>query len=443
MLNPADINTLGSLLQDEPLTTEWLTDLETEKLDDFGSLNGMHKWLEHRKEKWKAIEMDGGETFTDYNSYEFGLRWAKDHKVRWAYWKRQTVYEWLRDDHSGGKLNPLLLPQSPTIDDYAWNFGLSSADREYSKHCPARPRARWMRQVSGKGDIKKLKRGKFDFFKLLVWDLLLNKLLREVSEDALDALLNSLQPMSPQVRMDMVMKRIKGADIAVLIEVPADEKALPVEEKEFHRIMAPKDEGSSPLNTVILARKELFKSAKVHTYTDSGGRINHRVIGCTLTPHGDASSKNPAEDIHVLGVHLSGKGHDGEYMASKIENTLRPETILLGDFNTDLRMGVPKWVDPKMMPQLWELVGQAKQQYKHLASTNKQRSPFQAQVSKMFLQDFSMKDFVFLGNSYRPAYLDGLINRQELLPNREIPSDHTPLEFELSFADFRASKVEG
>ena len=34
----------------------------------------------------------------------------------WRYWADQTIYDWLRDDQSGGKVNELLPAKSPSID---------------------------------------------------------------------------------------------------------------------------------------------------------------------------------------------------------------------------------------------------------------------------------------------------------------------------------------
>ena len=45
--------------------------------------------------------------------------------------------------------------------------------------------------------------------------------------------------------------------------------------------------------------------------------------------------------LHILGAHLSGKEYDREETNRKIEQVLRPETLLLaGDFNSDLRLAL-------------------------------------------------------------------------------------------------------
>jgi endonuclease/exonuclease/phosphatase family metal-dependent hydrolase len=277
-------------------------------------------------------------------------------------------------------------------------------------------------QVSPRKKEAVVGEGTYDFFKLLVWDLLLNKLL-ESEENNLGDLLNALQPPEQKVRLEKIAKRIKEYDIAVLIEAPSNAQAtLDFPDDKFHKVMS----GGGSLNTWIIAKREKFKLAKKHDYIDSDGQVSNRVIGCTLTTHED-------EEIHVIAVHFSGKGYDLEHMARKIEKTIRRETILLGDFNMDLRRGIPKRVDLSFAPKFEQLVGQAKQQNKNLGTTNKRRSPFQAQVSKMFSPDFSMKDYVFLGDAYAPTDLSGPINQQHPLPSPEIPSDHAPLSFEACF----------
>jgi hypothetical protein len=265
-------------------------------------------------------------------------------------------------------------------------------------------------------------KGKYDFFKLLVWDLLLNKLME--GEDKLDDLLRGLQPPEQKERLKKVEEKIREHDLAVLIEMPGNaQETIDFPEDQFIKVST--DGGS--LNTWIVAKRSKFKKHTPYDYVDADGKVSSRVIGCTFTTNDD-------KEIHVIAVHLSGKGYDLEFMVRKIEKTIRRETILLGDFNMDLRNGFPKRQDLSFAPKFTKLVGQAKQQHKNLGTTNKQRSPFQAQVSKMFLPDFSMKDYVFLGDAYSPTELHGPINRQHPLPNQEIPSDHAPLSFEVGFS---------
>jgi len=267
------------------------------------------------------------------------------------------------------------------------------------------------------------KTGKHDFFKLLVWDLILNAMLRRVDDAALDQLLAEMRPMSRSSRMNLVVDKIKQADIAVLVETPAE--GIPgLDEQEFWTVRA-SSQGSF-LNTVILARRSLFKQPNPQLFY-TGDQVDHRMIGCTLVP------QDGSREIHVLGIHSSGKGHELDISVKKLEKAIRPDTVLLGDFNMDLSKKAGPWGNYKHVPSLAKLVEQAKYQPKHLATTNKQRSPFQAQLSKMFMQDFSMKDFAFLGERFCHTKLHGPITRQQLLPNAETPSDHTPLSFDLSF----------
>merc|ERR1712039_203153 len=121
--------------------------------------------------------------------------------------------------------------------------------------------------------------------------------------------------------------------------------------------------------------------------------------------------------------------------AQHLEAKLQPNTILVGDFNVDLRRKTVTSVTPEKFPNLAKMLSQAQRLPSHLGTNNKQRSAFQAQVSKMFLQDFSMKDFALLGEAFCPAPLEGLISRTHSLPDAECPSDHAPLSFVLRMCD--------
>jgi hypothetical protein len=45
----------------------------------------------------------------------------------------------------------------------------------------------------------------------------------------------------------------------------------------------------------------------------------------------------------------------------------------------------------------------------------------------MFKQDFSMKDFLLVGEGLETAPVEGLVLRSQLLPDITCPSDHCPL----------------
>lgn len=424
MLRPAETRTLGELLCDNaPL--ERAGEPEMAELTHEETLRGLQEWLESRREVWSKVEI-----WKALSSQELVEKWATDPAARWEYWKRQTLLDWLRDDCSGGKVNPLLLPEHPTIDQLCWNLGLSSADRCLAGDPGRAARARWLRHSSVHKAAEPLNEGKYDLFKLLVWDMLIEKICADAAEpDALDALVSERRPLDSEVRLRLIADRVRAADIAVLTEVPAE--GLGGLEEFWAVSAAPTAEEVQPISTLctfIFARKDLFTEPVVHTFS-SGGRLSTRTVGCTLTRRSDARW------LRVIGVHLAGRGGDEEGVMPRIEAMLAPSAVLAGDFNVDLRKRSPPWASRAEHPRLARLLEQASNIPLSLGTCNKQRSPFQAQVSKMFLPDFSMKDFAFLGDCFCPSALGCLLSRSETLPSKTIPSDHAPLTFQLAFGD--------
>jgi len=229
------------------------------------------------------------------------------------------------------------------------------------------------------------------------------------------------------LHMMKVFHCVKEYDIAVLLEVPPLEilnhQHEHVVQDKFWIIMA---NSTAPQNTVIFARKDIFKEPRRQDFYTLDGKVAHRVIGCTLM------TCDGSKEIHVCGVHLSGKGYDSAHMMEQIESAgLGPNTILLGDFNHDLRTQTPSWLDSAQLPQIAALLDQAKDMPKGTGTTHKQRSPFQAQISKIFYHDYGMKDFVFLGSGFGSTEIHGLLPPDCILPNQHIPSDHAPLTCQL------------
>ena len=63
---------------------------------------------------------------------------------------------------------------------------------------------------------------------------------------------------------------------------------------------------------------------------------------------------------------------------------------------------------------------------KKVASCNKERTPFQSQVTKIGERDASLKDYILAGSALqKAARLDGTITADVHLPNETIPSDHS------------------
>lgn len=162
---------------------------------------GLTGWLESRKDKWQDL-------WPSLDSAGAAKQWCEDYKSRWSFWRRQTVNEWICDDGSGGKTNPLLTVQRPVIDEVAWTIGLGMADVSYGNHPTRCKRAVWMHNPNTTGaDLPKT--GKNDFFKLLVYDMVISKLIEKskVSRESLNTLFREMMPDVGEKRMAKVVKK--------------------------------------------------------------------------------------------------------------------------------------------------------------------------------------------------------------------------------------------
>merc|ERR1712048_683832 len=169
---------------------------------------------------------------------------------------------------------------------------------------------------------------------------------------------------------------------------------------------------------VILAKRSVFEEPQRFDFLLRDGSVNPRIVGCSLKRCIDGTC------LDVIGVHLSGKGYDVSLAVEQIEAKLSPSTILGGDFNFDLRRTKDFAAEA---PKFQALMRQTDDLPKNAGTTGKERSPFQAQTSKIFMKEFAMKDFLFAGSSFDRGDLSGLIPRSRCLPDAKIPSDHSLL----------------
>lgn len=412
MVCPDTSPTLGDLLGDKPLIFAQESPFETAPLSDQDekSLNGVREWLQSRAKQWVPF-------WGDLSTDSVAERWCADYTFRWDFWKRQTVHEWLCDDGSGGITNPLMLPRKPVIDEMCWDLGISTADRKYpnrSKRC------RWIVSTE---DVPPKGVGKHDFFKLLVFDLVICHILEEQPAEAVDSLLAALRPMSANERMLRIEQRCHDADIVILVEAPRE---LNTGFEDFWIVRS--SATTTQLNTVILARRAMFDEPVQQDFSRCAeGAANARVVGCTLR------RKTDGQELKVIGVHLSVKGYDTKHIAKELDRAITPRTILGGDFNIDLRKG--KCTDWDHLPRLKALCEQAKDIPVDLGSTSKERSPFQAQISKMFLPEFSLKDYLLTAENLFVTRRRGMIYRSQRLPDCDTPSDHAPITAQMRFQE--------
>lgn len=429
MVNHETTRTLEDLLGDGPIRKT--TPLEKDEIRDERSLRGLERWLESRRPACEAI-------WPGFETHRLVERWAKEPEVRWEFWRRQTVRAWLCDDGSGGKVNPLLPPNSPTIDEECWGLGLSSADKRYGGHPQRVQRARWLRASTASEAAELPATGKYDFFKLLVWDMLVGNIIDEAAEgSATSALLMECRLLGPDERMRKIKARIQEADIAVLLEVPKD--GAPGLDDKYWCVSCSRDESKDNSdNTFILAKRSLFAEPLAFDLKDGhgDGQVNPRVAGCDLEwAQSESIASHGPLNLRVIGVHLSSNGLDKGGIVPAVEAKLNARCLLAGDFNVDLRTMLPPWISETSTPRLLSLVGQAKQTPLRLGTTNKMRSPFQAQVAKILVPEFVMKDFAFVGESIRCGAIDGPVPKSITLPSADIPSDHAPLTFKISFEE--------
>merc|ERR1712137_231441 len=85
------------------------------------------------------------------------------------------------------------------------------------------------------------------------------------------------------------------------------------------------------MNTMVLARKSIFLEPVPQDFQDEKGHISSRVVGCML------ETRNGGRKIHVVGLHLAGKGVYMDHWVRTLEDIIQPDTVLAGDFNVDIR----------------------------------------------------------------------------------------------------------
>jgi hypothetical protein len=149
-------------------------------------------------------------------------------------------------------------------------------------------------------------------------------------------------------------------------------------------------------------------------------------------------------------VHLQGSGRDIGDLATALSAFDLNDVIVCGDFNFDLRDGADELKEsPDKLgvqgkhyknlvgeyPKIKEFVERNSRifpehlngpEQKRMGSCNKMRTPFQAQVTKILLPDFMLKDYVLVGKDLQVGQtMAGLIDTEIMLPNERYPSDHT------------------
>ena len=105
--------------------------------------------------------------------------------------------------------------------------------------------------------------------------------------------------------------------------------------------------------------------------------------------------------------------------------------IVAGDFNVDMRgLGKKNLVTRNKFaafPCVVEMVDNSSPAFPSFeyGSTNKMRSMYQAQNSKMELPDCFLKDYILVGKDFEiDGGYKGLVHIQEYLPTSQFPSDH-------------------
>lgn len=351
--------------------------------------------------------------------------WCADLGVRWDFWKEQTLFEWLCDDGSGGiQSEHLPRPPTGTLHQHCWDLGLASADRDHG-NSGRQARAWWVPgRVEGEPEAPEpTGQGKHDFFRLLVWDLILAEILSREPRENVASLLEELRPELLEKRMERIVEHVMRTDIAILCEVPGTlPAAFEQLSEEFWIIRAA--EAHPKVNTMICMRKRVFSEPALETFFDQNGRVNPRVVGAF-----SARVTKAGQFVHVIGVHLSGRSYDTGHTQQQLEGKIQPLTILGGDFNSDVRTD-KQWSNiASNAPKLHAMLQEANELPSGVGTCNKQWLPFQAQVTKMYRRDFSMKDFLLAGSGFSCSEVEGHVDTDRVLPDAEVPSEHAVLRF--------------
>eukprot|EP00931_Biecheleriopsis_adriatica_P098656 TRINITY_DN7268_c0_g2_i1.p1 TRINITY_DN7268_c0_g2~~TRINITY_DN7268_c0_g2_i1.p1 ORF type:complete len:578 (+),score=150.98 TRINITY_DN7268_c0_g2_i1:64-1797(+) len=375
--------------------------------------------------------------------------WLASPKARWEYWKKQRARDFIADDGSGGKAKAnSAFPKaaSPLVDDEAWELALGMADQKYGYRGLRVKRISWLYPEAAVGEDAKLEPGKHDMFKLLVWDELLRAVHDRARKEwpegeahwdksfAETKTIMSEFAGEPKSRMKMILKIMveKGcSDIVVLCEVPAEflcgtqsiEDLIREAGGPTYEVLKPETPDVAS-NTIILVRQDRFKS---WTHQHLHDPADKRTLRANLVTQAGTQ-------LQVFGLHLPGNGHNIPQVFDSIEEQLANgiPAILAGDLNLDLRVEKSR----KKVQGERVLVRKLLEASKHLwnqepkfASVNKQRTPFQAQVSKINFPDFAMKDAILVSETAL-GKISGLIGEQDMLPSQELPSDHALIRWQ-------------
>eukprot|EP00931_Biecheleriopsis_adriatica_P010711 TRINITY_DN11177_c0_g3_i1.p1 TRINITY_DN11177_c0_g3~~TRINITY_DN11177_c0_g3_i1.p1 ORF type:complete len:1542 (-),score=309.17 TRINITY_DN11177_c0_g3_i1:132-4757(-) len=432
---------LLELLGEDFLKDERVTAIEKEPITKLEAVEdeGLGTWLESRKDRWPQ--------HWPRNTEEAKKLYLKSFEERWEFWKTQTVHEFICEDQSGGSANKRLPVKEPNFDACCWSLGIGMADRSLSDGPHRRKRAWWLaltQQSSGQVDdaIKGL--GLHDFFKLLVFDFINIRMFETCGQAACEQLAKQLIPEDFRARMDSIASIVNGkADVAMLHEIPFTQE-LGMFSEHFYEIRhRPKEHERQPgdFGSAILVRKSKFVApveADCNKFVDETGNVNYRLVDCRLKLNVIADDV----ELHVIGLHLPGRGKRiEEHIAKQVEGAIRANTIAIaGDFNLDLRNNDKALKGMEAFPKFLKFLQQGKKQEKHLASTCKERMPFQAQVTKMFKKDVAMKDYMLWGDGFHGRFeVQGYVDEKTRLPSADVPSDHAPLIADLGNDQFMSS----
>eukprot|EP01062_Namystynia_karyoxenos_P073231 TRINITY_DN70062_c0_g1_i1.p1 TRINITY_DN70062_c0_g1~~TRINITY_DN70062_c0_g1_i1.p1 ORF type:complete len:1941 (+),score=489.78 TRINITY_DN70062_c0_g1_i1:131-5824(+) len=393
-----------------------------------------------------------------------------DYQHRWQLWRHLTVREFTQSDGSGWS-TPADLQRLPSLYDCAPELTIGAAEMHFAAAAGKEGVAQRAARNSWRGDSVPdsvpgggVAPGRYDFFKLMVWDLVQSCITDKAAKHpaapptgewmaGLQGLPRGLRGMSAfGHREGKVAKHIAaiqqrtGANAAAVLALTGAPKEWlmhghpirnawrggGVAHLKYHR-MAP--EG----NTAIFFGEGFEQEGVANPLKTPDGDLSHSCLHVLLR------DKRGGASVCVVAVHFAPRDTEVEHYAQQLDELLSDggeHTILCGTFGLNLR-------DPVAWRRLVGEVGQGGRgpQRKNLAqfllgarsrghwggeseaTTCSRLSFFQSEVGRIGHDEAHPGTYVLAGAGLRRSHVAGFLVRHSgrRLPDADVPSAHAPV----------------